>query len=297
MVNQELHVFEEAGLGKAPFRFLSVQDSSVGVNENGMVRIASKSGVDTWTKPGGSCDFCGTYIVHFCWIKSADGKEFKVGSDCVRKTGDQGLKKVVAAEVRLKRSERRREREMAKIEKLDHNILRFGKYKGMTIEDVKKEDTDYLVWIVQNMTAKAHARTIKLIEEAIKGELAQVEEVIEKQEELEKQKEEKRMSSIHISQVGRRIELELTHTGNYSWDSMYGTQTLYFFEDSDGNAFVWKTTSGLSREVPIEEGSSICSYKSVEKGEIVKIRATIKGHDEYKGQKQTTLTRVKLNEN
>ncbi len=184
-----------------------------------------------------------------------------------------------------------------KPEKRDHSILRFGKYEGMTIDEVKSEDTDYLVWVAQNMTSKANTKTIELIREAVKDELVQAEEVIEKLEEIEKRNEEKRLSSKHVGEVGQRIgQLSLTLTGSYSWDSAYGTQILYFFEDSDHNAFVWKTSSGFCRTVPVEEGSFARSYRPVEKGEIVKVRATIKAHGEYKGQEQTTLTRVKLEE-
>ncbi|HEU01417.1 hypothetical protein LCGC14_0273200 [marine sediment metagenome] len=85
------HVFETAGLGASPFRFVGFEDSAAKVNtEDGMVRT-TVDGLDIFTKPGGSCDYCGTYIVQFCWIKSADGKRFKVGTSCVSKTGDKGL--------------------------------------------------------------------------------------------------------------------------------------------------------------------------------------------------------------
>lgn len=73
------HVFEAAGLGKAPFRCV------------GVVEVTYQACPGAPIQPGGSCDYCGTGISIHCKIKSADGKEFKVGSDCVRKTGDAGL--------------------------------------------------------------------------------------------------------------------------------------------------------------------------------------------------------------
>lgn len=65
-----LHVFQKAGLGLAPFRF-----------------------VDIYTAPGqgDGCHYCGTGIKQVCVIESADGKRFKVGIDCVRKTNSAGL--------------------------------------------------------------------------------------------------------------------------------------------------------------------------------------------------------------
>ena len=89
-----VHAFEIAGLGRAPFKCV------------GMWEMPPKSllehNVDAWnnaisnaprTSAGGpgSCHYCGTGILNHFLIKSADGKTFLVGSDCVRKTGDAGL--------------------------------------------------------------------------------------------------------------------------------------------------------------------------------------------------------------
>ncbi len=50
----------------------------------------------------GSCDYCGTGIATICTIKSADGKTFKVGCDCVRKV-DAPTTKLVKAVNKAKR--------------------------------------------------------------------------------------------------------------------------------------------------------------------------------------------------
>jgi hypothetical protein len=85
----QIHPFELAGLGKAPFRFDGIEDTSIGAGPDGMVRTTihegPNAGLDVYTKPGGSCDLCGHYIVTFCWVRSADGKRFKVGTDCIAK--------------------------------------------------------------------------------------------------------------------------------------------------------------------------------------------------------------------
>jgi hypothetical protein len=73
-----IHVFERAGLGKAPFR-------CVGFDE---CFIAHPDGT---TQAGTSCDYCHTGIRYTCIIRSRDGRTFKVGTDCVAKTGDAGL--------------------------------------------------------------------------------------------------------------------------------------------------------------------------------------------------------------
>ena len=91
-------------------------------------------------------------------------------------------------------------------------------------------------------------------------------------------------SSEWVGEVGRKIKLPLTlikefqyHT-NYSY---YGeSNSIYKFEDEDGNIFVWKTSS----------------KGDIEEGKTYDILGTIKSHDEYKGEKQTNLTRCRYHE-
>jgi hypothetical protein len=64
------HVFERAGLGRAPFRFESIS------------RIGGA---------GGSCQYCSTHILWACHVVGADGRRFFVGTDCIAKCGDAGL--------------------------------------------------------------------------------------------------------------------------------------------------------------------------------------------------------------
>jgi hypothetical protein len=69
-----MHPFETAGFGKAPYRF-------DGVTRNWFTTgIAGDPG-----KPGGTCDYCGAGIANEFWVKSADGRRFKVGCDCIAK--------------------------------------------------------------------------------------------------------------------------------------------------------------------------------------------------------------------
>ena len=68
-----IHPFERAGLGKAPFRFDAMREN---------VYIACQG---SQPQPGGTCDYCSNGIMYEYWIKSSDGRSFKVGCDCVRK--------------------------------------------------------------------------------------------------------------------------------------------------------------------------------------------------------------------
>ena len=89
--NATIHIFEAAGLGKGPFKLLRV------------------------TAEGGHCEYCNTGIVFRFYIRGIDGKEFFVGSDCVMKTDDTGLMKVVKIEVKKREAELRKKRETEKM--------------------------------------------------------------------------------------------------------------------------------------------------------------------------------------
>lgn len=76
-----VHTFEAAGLGKAPFYIVGFGES------------VYQAHPDAPRQPGTCCDYCGTGIMMVCQIQSSDGRRFKVGSNCVDKTGDEGLMK------------------------------------------------------------------------------------------------------------------------------------------------------------------------------------------------------------
>ena len=61
------------------------------------------------------------------------------------------------------------------------------------------------------------------------------------------------------------------------WDG--GTYYVHTLEDMDGNVYTWMT-----------------SARALEKGTLVRMDATVKKHEEYKGIKQTYLTRPSIKE-
>jgi hypothetical protein len=100
---------------------------------------------------------------------------------------------------------------------------------------------------------------------------------------LIKSKMPKEPESEWIGQVGDKVNMEVTYTKCHTYEThftYYGeTHYIHQFTDSEGNVLVWKTSNGLG-DVPTESK--------------VQIKGTIKGHDEYNGVKQTTLTRCKI---
>lgn len=137
------HPFEKAGLGKAPFRVLGMHQ-----------KIFSIPGGPS--KPGGTCDYCSTGILNCFTVRSADGKEFVVGSDCVRKTTKEG--KLLTDVQRLKREHDRKKRQekehiyrlriLAQYDELmgnDAEVVRLQSLPHPKIEG--KTLYDYLTWL------------------------------------------------------------------------------------------------------------------------------------------------------
>lgn len=87
-----IHLFERAGLGKAPFYYTGEMTEKTYCACQGAPVL-----------PGSTCDYCGTCIRYEFWIKSTDGNRFKVGCDCIRKTDDAGLiRQISSAERKLR---------------------------------------------------------------------------------------------------------------------------------------------------------------------------------------------------
>lgn len=88
--------------------------------------------------------------------------------------------------------------------------------------------------------------------------------------------------SQYVGEIGQKIEVIGTYQYTAHWTTHIGwmEQTMYChnFKDPDGNVLIWKTQKG----VPFHYG------------EPVNIRGTVKDHSEYEDEKQTVLTRCKI---
>jgi len=90
------HPFQRAGLGLAPFRYLGIESQDIAYGER-VLAGRDGNGPMVTTKPGGTCAYCGTYIVNMFRVKSSDGKTFRVGQDCIEKVYGPKHKITVAA--------------------------------------------------------------------------------------------------------------------------------------------------------------------------------------------------------
>jgi hypothetical protein len=90
--------------------------------------------------------------------------------------------------------------------------------------------------------------------------------------------------SSHVGKVGERLTLTLKITRIFTHEGDFGCTFIHGFRDEAGNDYVWFGSSLLSD----------ASGKRFEAGSTVTVKGTVKGHNEYKGRKQTQLTRVAL---
>jgi len=152
-----IHVFEKAGLGKAPFKYIGA------------------------SQLGSSCQFCGTGILYQFWVRSTDGKEFYVGSECIYKSGDSGLRRVVEQEVKKFKKTREDERikaakgnlEMLKdtFQTLQHPMADRGNFFR------EKSLYDYAVYLFKWGGQSGKLRAVRMVEGYLKGVKKEIQEV------------------------------------------------------------------------------------------------------------------------
>lgn len=263
------HPFEKAGLGKAPFSCTGVSEN---VWDNG----------DGTTKAGGVCDYCGTGIRWEFWIKGsiAGAKQFKVGCDCVAKTG-WGIDRFL--EVRAEHTRARRQAGVAK---------RLETRKAQIEAERAKRDSERLVatqaWreansaLVARLEAYKGTNTFLLSSNsnlAYWGKLSERQvEAVESCFAVIDRQEAARANSQYIGAVGDKVTLTITVEHIIVLRSeFYGNNYITIARDEQGNAITYKGKTNIGL-----------------KGETTTIKASVKEHSEYKGVKQTAIQRPKI---
>ena len=160
-----IHVFERAGLGKAPFKYVGMDV------RRGPYTWTDKSGITiTCGSPGQpmeTCDFCGTSIAVCCHIASAAGKKFIVGSSCVAKTGDKGLRRAVNRDKRKAQVKR----EEAAVEAFKQTVVE----SRALLETLSPPAyspayslVDYYDWMMENAGHSGRVRAMRVVKKALK---------------------------------------------------------------------------------------------------------------------------------
>lgn len=170
MTATDLHVFEAAGLGTAPFRYLGFTElrGPIKILENG-VWNGLESGAPG--QPMGTCAYCGQGIAICCEIRSADGKTFVVGSDCVEKTGDAGLRKVKTDVAKFKAAAtkaREEERIDALLVRLQNDAPLLALLNGKPSPNKWRAENgetllDSVIWFLHNAGHAGKIKTVRMV--------------------------------------------------------------------------------------------------------------------------------------
>ena len=132
-----------------------------------------------------------------------------------------------------------------------------------------------------------HAEEIAEREREKQRRLEEQAEALRKQQEAEEQERQRKARSQWVGEIGEKITTPAVMESHAWFEAPsfrgYGTDviTVYTFRDDNGNALVWKTSSG--------------GLEFIE-GKRVTVTGTVKDHNEYREEKQTQLKRVKVTE-
>jgi DNA/RNA endonuclease YhcR with UshA esterase domain len=80
----------------------------------------------------------------------------------------------------------------------------------------------------------------------------------------------------YFGEVGKRYEMEVDVIRIIPCESQYGTIGLHIMRSKEGHSLKWFSSGEWLKE-----------------GETFRVKGTVKAHEEYKGKKQTSLSRVK----
>lgn len=86
------------------------------------------------------------------------------------------------------------------------------------------------------------------------------------------------LQKVAYAETGTKVEVEVTVTHKGGFESAYGYVTIYTFLNEAGFQFKWFCSANVNLEA----------------GQILKIKGTVKGTDEYQGAFSTVLTRCKV---
>ena len=118
--------------------------------------------------------------------------------------------------------------------------------------------------------------------------------------------EEKRMAENatveYYGNVGDKFEKEMTFEKMFGFETQFGYQYIILFRDEENHVFVWKTANGMYKiDLKGVKGKEVNehsvfdgAYEDYEIGHKYLIKGTIKNHEEYRGVKQTVITRCKV---
>jgi len=145
--------------------------------------------------------------------------------------------------------------------------------------------------------AKAFDTYGKLSEKQVAAVLKIIATADERRAAMVKAIEDQKARSLHLGVASERIQLKLhvdkvveVEVQKFSY---YDSSTMYIYlmRDEAGNRIVYKTKSLFGLNI---KGDNFDQFLPVLEKTDIEIKATIKAHTEYKGEKQTIIQRAKV---
>ena len=276
MTEKTLHAFEKSGLGTAPFYCVGMCEiPSTSLAEHNPTAYAMAMADLPRDLSIGSCAYCGMGIKYNFIVKGATGRRFVVGSECVNRTGDAGLVKAVKGErTRIAREKRDMRRSQAAAERKAayeaERKARAAAFEASHADMIKRARA------VTDIEAKGG-----FIADVLMGGLAgryvsdkALAAVVNAVADLERRAS---WNSQHLGTVGKRDVFNVEVYRVAYFESAFGIVWIVTMRDEAGNAIVSKSTSFRA-----------------ERGQRLTIKATIKDHGDFRGEKQTVVQRIKV---
>jgi hypothetical protein len=162
MTYSDIHPFEKAGLGKAPFRYIGQVHQQISY---GQAVIGHIGGVPVTTKPGGTCDACGTYIIDMFRIVSADGQKSVVGCDCILKVVQgHSVKEQTQFEADLKALKKAKAKAASERLQFVRGSLAEQPHPSKYLASQGKTRLDYVRWMFDNAGLSGRVQAAKIVE-------------------------------------------------------------------------------------------------------------------------------------
>lgn len=167
-----IHPFQAAGLGLAPFRYIGQVHQDIAYGQAVVNSTEFRAGGPmVTTQPGGTCAYCGHYILHMFNVKSVDGRTFHVGSDCIAKVGGPELARKVAKVVSANRKTRAAASADEKIAAARVTLARAGVRAKLAAEKHPASSggqsmLSYVEWLLANAGTSGKLRAAAIVSEA-----------------------------------------------------------------------------------------------------------------------------------
>lgn len=283
-----VHPFEKSGLGKAPFRFvcmISMPSNSLAGTNPSAYNAAMREAVYSARSFGvrcGACYYCGMGLLNNFVIRSADGMHAIVGCDCVERINfDPSLNRSIKNAVRELAAKRKAAKKVnaakaAKIAaKAEARVARkavVAAHRALLAEAYAYRRNTFLRDVIKTILQKGKISP---------AQINAMTNVIER-EKFKDQRDiaeaARRKVAKHIGKIGERIEVDVLKIAGIRYDSAYGGGVISILRTPDGS-----TLKTFGR-CPLVKGDS------------ARIVCTVKAHEDYNGEPQTLVVRIKIKE-